>query len=137
MSFDDIKTACVLRYPYLWAHEAARGETEGRKPRAVSVGVRIPRQSGDLLLLFPITSKEPAHSRLAVEIPASEKRRAGLDDTLRLWIILDEYNADLVGRSFYLEPRPPLGRFSKSFFLPLMRTFVAARRQAQPVERQD
>ena len=39
-----------------------------------------------------------------------EKRRAGLDATLRLWIILDEYNQDTIGRSFYPEPEPPLGR---------------------------
>jgi hypothetical protein len=41
-----------------------------------------------------------------------EKRRAGLDAALRLWIILDEYNQDTIGQSFYLEPEPPLGRFS-------------------------
>ena len=52
-----------------------------------------------------------------------EKRRAGLDATLRPWIILDEYNQDILGRSFYLEPEPPLGRFSKAFLLPLMKEF--------------
>jgi hypothetical protein len=31
----------VIRYPYLWVREAARGETEGRKLRPVTVGVRI------------------------------------------------------------------------------------------------
>jgi hypothetical protein len=51
-----------------------------------------------------------------VKIPEMEKRRGGLDPTLRLWIILDEYNQDIIGQSFYLEPGPPLGRFSKAFF---------------------
>jgi hypothetical protein len=92
--------------------EAERGETEGRKPRPVAVGVRIARPKGeDLLVLFPITSQPPSPDRFAVEIPEIEKRRAGLDATLRLWIILDEYNQDILGRSFYLEPEPPLGRF--------------------------
>jgi hypothetical protein len=56
-----------------------------------------------------------------------EKRRAGLDVGMRLWIILDEYNQDSINRSFYLEAEAPLGRFSKAFFLPLMREFIARR----------
>ncbi|MEZ2127876.1 MULTISPECIES: hypothetical protein [unclassified Sinorhizobium] len=42
MSYDLIQTASVIRYPYLWAREAGRGETEGRKERPVAVGVRMP-----------------------------------------------------------------------------------------------
>ncbi|MDR3437345.1 hypothetical protein [Telmatospirillum sp.] len=135
MSFDDIQTACVIRYPYLWAREAHRGETEGRKERPVAVGVRVLRPDGDLLLLFPITTKEPEAGRFASEIPLIEKRRAGLDADLRLWIILDEYNTDVVGQSFYLEPEPPIGRFSKAFFLPLVRAFIARRKTLTGVSR--
>jgi hypothetical protein len=65
-----------------------------------------------------------------------EKRRAGLDATLRLWIILDQYNQDTIGQSFYLEPELPLGRFSKAFFLPLMKEFIARRTRTQGVNRQ-
>lgn len=39
-AFDEIQTACEVRYPYLWAGEAGKGETEGRKHRPVAVGVR-------------------------------------------------------------------------------------------------
>jgi hypothetical protein len=53
----------------------------------------------------------------------------------RLWIILDEYNQDVIGRSFYLEPEPPLGYFSKAFFLPLLREFIRRRSQAQAISR--
>jgi hypothetical protein len=134
-SFGSIQTACVIRYPYLWAREAARGETEGRKHRPVTVGVRLSRVEGDLLVLFPITSKEPDAGRFAVEIPETEKRRAGLDAGLRLWIIFDEYNNDIVGESFYLEPEAPIGRFSKAFFLPLMRTFISRSKQASAISR--
>jgi hypothetical protein len=116
--------------------EAERGETEGRKPRPVAVGVRIAREKGeDVLLLFPITSQPPSHDRFASEIPEIEKRRAGLDATLRLWIILDEYNQDTIGESFYLEPDPPLGRFSKAFFLPLMKEFIIRRATSRAVNR--
>ena len=136
MSFEAIRSGVVVRYPYLWAREAAKGETEGRKPRPAAVGVRIPRAgAGDMLLLFPITTKEPPPTRFAAEIPEMEKRRAGLDSGLRLWIILDEYNQDVIGQSFYLEPGPPLGRFSKAYFLPLMKEFIARRSRAQGVNR--
>lgn len=132
--YDEIQTAAVIRYPYLWSREAGKGETEGRKDRPVAVGVRISRAGGDLVLFFPITTKEPERNRFAVEIPAIE-RRAGLDVDLRLWIILDEFNSDTVGRSFYLEPEPPIGRFSKAFFLPLLRDFTARRRSLAEVSR--
>ena len=135
MSCDDIQTASVIRYPYLWARESNRGETEGRKDRPVAVGVRVPRADGDLLLLLPITTKEPQSNRFVSEIPLIEKRRTGLDPDIRLWIILDEYNTDIVGQSFYLEPVPPIGRFSKAYFLPLVRAFIARRKSLTDVSR--
>jgi hypothetical protein len=135
VSYEDIQTASVIRYPYLWAREAEHGETEGRKNRPVAVGVRLPRPDGDLVLFFPITTKQPEASRFAAEIPAMEKRRAGLNGDLRLWIILDQYNTDIIGQSFYLEPDPPIGRFSKAFFLPLVREFIARRKSLKGVSR--
>ncbi len=99
MSFVDIQTATVIRYPYLWARQARAGETEGRTDRPVTVGVRLRRVDGDFVLFFPITTKEPEKSRFAAEIPDIEKRRAGLDADRRLWVILDEFNTDIVGRS--------------------------------------
>jgi hypothetical protein len=135
VSFDQIRTGTVIRYPYLWAREAHDGEREGRKDRPVAVGVRVVRMDGDLILLFPITSKEPETARFSVELPTIEKRRAGLDPMPRLWLILDEFNTDIIGRSFYLEPIPPIGRLSKAFFLPLLREFVARRRSFTQVDR--
>jgi hypothetical protein len=135
VSFEQILTGTVIRYPYLWAREARDGETEGRKDRPVAVGVRLGRMDGDLILLFPVASRQPETARFSVEIPAIEKRRAGLDPTLRLWLILDEFNTDVVGRSFYLEPIPPIGRFSKAFFLPLLREFVARRATFTQIDR--
>lgn len=133
--YDDILTATVIRYPYLWAREAGKGETEGRKDRPVAVGVRLPRPDGDLVLFFPITTKSPEKTRFTAEIPAMEKRRAGLDADLRRWITLDEFNSDIIGRSFYLEPEPPIGRFSKAFFLPLLREFIARRKSINEISR--
>ena len=136
MSFEALRTGAVIRFPYLWAREAAAGETEGRKFRPAAVGVRIAKPKGeDVLVLFPLTSQEPARGRFAAEIPAMEKRRAGLDGDVRLWIILDEYNQDVIGRSFYLEPEPPLGYLSKAFLLPLLREFIRRRTKARAVTR--
>nr|WP_249159434.1 hypothetical protein [Bradyrhizobium jicamae] len=132
-----MQSGCVIRYPFLWGRESDHGETEGRKSRPVAVGVRLARPRGeDVLLLFPITSQAPSAERFAMEIPEMEKRRAGLDVMLRLWIILDEFIQDIVGQSFYLEPGPPLGRFSKAFFLPLMKKFIARRADARGINRQ-
>jgi hypothetical protein len=63
VSFEQILTGTVIRYPYLWAREARDGETEGRKDRPVAVGVRLGRMDGDLILLFPITSRQPETAR--------------------------------------------------------------------------
>ena len=137
MSFELLRTGAVIRYPYLWAREAARGETEGRKLRPIAVGVRVPKPHGnDVLVLFPITSQRPARGRFSAEIPAAEKRRAGLDTAIRLWIVFDEYNQDAIGQSFYLQPKTPLGYFSKSFFLPLLREFIRRRSQVRVVGRE-
>jgi hypothetical protein len=103
--YDEIQTAAVIRYPYLWNREAGKGETEARRDRPVAVGVRIARADGDLALFFPITTKQPEGGRFAFEIPVIEKRRAGLDVDRRLWIVMDEYNADVIGNWLHIEPK--------------------------------
>jgi len=40
-----------------------------------------------VLVLFPITSQPFSPDRFAADIPELEKRRAGLDASLLLWII--------------------------------------------------
>ncbi len=138
MSFEDIKTGCVLRYPYLWHREHAEGETAGRKSRPVAVAARLERAGEpDALLLFPLTTSKPSTGRHAIEIPETEKRRAGLDRNVSVWIILDEYNYDLVGESFYLEPIPPLGQFSKAFFGPVLRMVLQRLPASRRVRRTD
>lgn len=136
MALDDIVTGAVIQYPYLWRREADRGETEGRKDRPVAVAARmLTRQGQDVVLVFPITSKMPDKSRIASEIPESEKRRAGLARDKRLWIILDEYNGDEIGKSYYLRNQRPIGSFSQSYFLPLMRLYMKRRADIRGVDR--
>ena len=135
MSFDAFLTAAVIRYPFLWSRQAESGETEGRKPRPVAVGFRAKRATGDVLWLFPITSQPPDSSRLAASIPATEKKRGGLDLDTPLWIILDELNEDVIGESVYLEPEAVIGRFSRAFFIPLMKRVFEARERMRVVNR--
>lgn len=122
-----IRSGSVIRYPYLWDRQASRGETEGRKERPTAVAVRLSGREGDRLVLLAITSSEPAMDRRAVEIPDREKKRAGLSGDLRLWIVVDEANIDVIGRSFYLRDEPPLGEFGRSFFRSVLRAMLASR----------
>jgi hypothetical protein len=106
----------VWRYPFLWSREAASGETEGRKLRPVALALITRTAAGEAeVLMVPITSQPPAADRFAIEVPDIEKRRAGLDRHLRLWVVTDEANTDLPGRSFYFEPDGRVGAFSLQF----------------------
>jgi hypothetical protein len=136
--FDDVQTGSIIRYPYLWVREADRGETDGRKLRPAAVALRLKRESvADALVLLAITGQQPRPQQDAIEVPENEKRRAGLDSDKRLWIILDEYNTDSVGQSFYLAPDSQIGHFSKAFFLSLLRAFAKVRLNARRVDRQE
>jgi hypothetical protein len=135
MGFEELQTGVVVSYPFLWAREAAAGETEGRKRRPVAVALRLARPGGDAVVLLPITMQSPAKGRKAVEIPETEKQRAGLDISLRCWIMLDEFNTDVIGKSYYLEPVPPLGVFSRAFFAPVARMFVTHIKAARKIDR--
>ena len=118
----------VWRYPYLWRWQHEAGETEGRKQRpVVFVAVVQDKAGGNHLFVLPITTLPPK-DRLAVEVPEIERRRAGLED-LPLWIILDEYNHDLLERSYYLDPTERIGAFSTKFHQNVLRSFLRAARE--------
>jgi hypothetical protein len=106
----------VWRYPFLWSREAARGETEGRKSRPVALSLLTRNAAGEHeVLMVPITSQPPRDNPFALPVPDIEKRRAGLDVQLALWIVADEANIDLPERSFHFEPGGRIGAFSLQF----------------------
>jgi hypothetical protein len=128
----------VLNDPYLWEREHANDENEGRKPRPVAVGVRIAAKvegGNDSVILFPITSQKPADGVLSIEIPGTERLRASLDHEKRLWIILDEYNQDTIGASYYLDPAGPVGVFGKPFFSEVLKLALKHLGSAKAVNR--
>ena len=117
----------VLSYPYLWNWQADRGETAGRKDRPVCLALPLFKDGVTHLFLLAITSTEPGRDRIALEIPETEKRRAGLKEWTRGWVIIDECNYDIAERSFHLDLGvPPLGRFSEAFTTSLKDALRAA-----------
>jgi hypothetical protein len=82
----------VLRYAFLWSHEAQAGIEEGQKDRPCAVLLTVQTRSGrHVVTVLPITHRPPTDSLLAVEIPTKTKRRLGLDEA-RSWIVLSEAN---------------------------------------------
>lgn len=108
----------VVAYPYLWASQRDSGETEGRKARPACVVLRLhdPQDAIHHLVILAISSKPPTERQKALEIPDTERKRAGLSRYPRAWIVVSEYNTDIEERSWYLESgKPPLGAFSAPF----------------------
>jgi hypothetical protein len=94
----------IIIYPYLWARESRRGETEGRKyrPACVALHFKKPGSNEDMLALFALTTKSPGPSDHVLELPELERRHLKLRD--RCWIILDECNQDLSSSANYPVP---------------------------------
>ena len=82
----------VLRYAFLWSHEAEAGLEEGNKDRPCAVLLTAVTKDGrEVVTVLPVTHTPPTDPRLAVEIPAGTKARLGLDKD-RSWIVLTEAN---------------------------------------------
>ena len=123
--------ADVWRYPYLWHRQHGDGETEGRKTRPVAFVAVLPGKAGGTnLFILAITSTQPGRDRVAVGVPEIERHRAGLDP-IPLWVIVDEYNHDILESSAYFEPGARIGAFSPSFHRKVMSAFIAAVRAGQ------
>ncbi|WP_071796170.1 hypothetical protein [Natronohydrobacter thiooxidans] len=130
----------VWSYDYLWQREHEAGQEHGRKPRPTALVATVASQDGTTnLFILPITSKTPGKDRLALEVPQIERRRAGLDADKRLWIILDEYNHDILEASYHFDPNGRLGAFSAMFIRNALRSFsdAARSRQTRRVPRTD
>jgi len=56
------------------------------------------------LALLAITGKRPRTDQSAIRLPRLEVKRLGLDQSKDAWIVVSEYNYDILERSFSLEP---------------------------------
>jgi hypothetical protein len=123
----------IISYPYLWAAQRDAGETEGRKSRPTCLVLRIHDAERNVhhLMLLAISSQPPNKDQAALEIPDTERRRAGLSRYPRAWIIVSEYNYDVAEQSWYYEPNtPPLGTFSGPFLKEVAKALRASLRKA-------
>ncbi len=124
----------VPRYRYLWHREAEDGDRSGHKDRPAAIV--LSRAASGETIVVPITHSEPRDPATAVEIPADERRRIGLDGE-RSWVILTKFNAFVwpgshLGSIPQREPETFVyGQLSKTFFTRVLfqvQTLIRAKR---------
>ncbi|MBX3481899.1 hypothetical protein [Phenylobacterium sp.] len=93
MKLPEPRPGLVIRYSFLWSHEAAAGADEAAKDRpcAIVVAAAVGPQGGVVTIVAPITHAEPPEDAASQLLPAEAARALGLDDE-RHWIRLDELN---------------------------------------------
>ena len=92
MSFPAPKPGLVIRYSFLWSHEADAGADEGSKDRPCAIVVAAKLVDGEIrTIVAPITHLEPDDLEAALELPAGVSKALKLDGE-RHWLKLDELN---------------------------------------------
>lgn len=84
-----VEPGLVIRYSFLWRHEADKGTVEGAKDRPVLVIVLVSNEQE--VLVAPITTKAPKDKAIAIEMPASVAKHLGLGIE-PCWITIDTLN---------------------------------------------
>ena len=86
------KPGLVIRYSFLWSHDAAAGADEGSKDRPCAIIVATTTVDGEVrTIVAPITHLEPEDAEASLELPAAVSRTLKLDGE-RHWLKLDELN---------------------------------------------
>ncbi len=93
MALPDPKPGLVVRYDYLWTHEAAAGRDRRKTRPTCLVAATDPAVRPRHVVLLPITHTPPAGDTVGFEIPARVKQALGLGDTPS-WVIVSEHNID-------------------------------------------
>ena len=93
MALPDPKPGLVVRYDYLWTHEAAVGRDQGKTRPACLVAATDPAVRPRYVVLLPITHTPPSGDTVGIEIPAPVRQTLGLDDAPS-WVIVSEHNVD-------------------------------------------
>jgi hypothetical protein len=83
----------VIRYGFLWSHEAEAGAEEAAKDRPCAIVVAARRQeNGEIgVIVAPITREPPDDPSASLEVPAAVCRQLGLKPD-RQWLRCDELN---------------------------------------------
>ena len=93
MATREPKPGLVLRYDYLWTHEAAAGRDQGKTRPTCLVAAMDALVRPRYVVLLPITHTPPTGDTVGIEIPAKVKQAIGLDDAPS-WVIVSEHNID-------------------------------------------
>ena len=101
----------VIRYSFLWSHEARADATEGSKDRPCAIVIALPAgtDGGTRVVVVPVTHAIPADPRAAIALPSVVKASLGLDDKPS-WVCLDELNV-FAWPGYDLRPVPETGRY--------------------------
>ena len=83
----------VIRYDYLWTHEAAAGRDQGKERPACLVAALDSTISPRFVVILPITHSPPDKGAVGIEIPVRVRQALGLDDAPS-WVIVSEHNVD-------------------------------------------
>ena len=93
MPLPEPRPGLIVRYDYLWSHEAVAGRDHGKDRAACLVAASDSLARPRYVVLLPITHTPPSEGATGVEIPAKVKRAIGLDDAPS-WVIVSEHNID-------------------------------------------
>jgi hypothetical protein len=135
MTFPAPKPGLVIRYSFLWSHEAAAGADEGAKDRPCAIVVAARTVDGEIrTIVAPITHLEPDDLEASIELPAAVSRMLKLDGE-RHWLRVDELNR-FAWPGYDLRPIPgtkgdyAYGMLPRSIF-DALREKILTRRQAK------
>ena len=117
MTFPEPKPGLVLRYDYLWTHEAAAGRQQGKDRPVCLVAATDDAVSPRYVVLLPITHTPPRGDTVGVEIPAKVKAFLDLDDA-RSWVNVSEHNVDAWPNAGLLPVQGRGGDFAYGFIPP-------------------
>lgn len=93
MVLPEPRPGLVVRYDYLWTHEAAAGHDQGKDRPACIVAATDSLVRPRHVALLPITHTPPTGDMAGIEIPPRVKQGLGLDEA-RSWVIVSEHNVD-------------------------------------------
>ena len=116
----------VLSYGYLWKWQDEMGDDTGEKNRPCVIVLSTENIDGDtVVMVVPVTSRQPRPDRGSVEIPAKVQAHLGLDGE-RCWVIVDEVNKFIwPGPDLSQIPGQP-GKFHYGFIPPKLYKKITA-----------